>query len=99
MEIPLDMSVGGSKPPPPPYREPLVGSTFCTMSRPSVITQAPKREPTCNQENKEAPKKPTVMCDDLSPATGMSPAKICGSFCELFFFDFSSKIPMKLTYL
>lgn len=54
-EIPLDMSVS-SKPrtPPPPYREPLPGSRFITKSelpsyqasipRPSVITQAPKRD-------------------------------------------------------
>lgn len=89
MEIPLDMSVGAAtKPPPPPYRDPLPGSTFCTMSRPSVITQAPKREVISNQENKERalppsapslpsspPKKPTMasMCDDSNPpATGMS---------------------------
>lgn len=72
MEIPLDMSVGSSKPP-PPYRDPLPGSTFSTMSRPSVITQAPKREITSNQENKESPKKPTVMPIDMSPTTtGMS---------------------------
>lgn len=70
MEIPLDMSVGGSKPPPPPYRDPLPGSTFCTMSRPSVITQAPKREVISNQENKQSPKKPIVMCDD-APVTGI----------------------------
>lgn len=70
MEIPLDMSVGASKPPPPPYRDPLPGSTFCTMSRPSVITQAPKREVISNQENKESSKKPMVICDDISPATG-----------------------------
>lgn len=79
MEIPLDMSVGAAtKPPPPPYRDPLPGSTFCTMSRPSVITQAPKREVISNQENKELsspaqpppPKKPS-MCDDINPpATG-----------------------------
>ncbi|XP_055317040.1 uncharacterized protein DDB_G0290587 [Sitodiplosis mosellana] len=68
MEIPLDMSVGASKPPPPPYRDPLPGSTFCTMSRPSVITQAPKREVISNQENKQSPKKPIVMCDD-APVT------------------------------
>lgn len=31
--------------PPPPYREPLPGSTYATaLARPSVITQAPKRE-------------------------------------------------------
>lgn len=70
IEIPLDMSVGGSKPPPPPYRDPLPGSTFCTMSRPSVITQAPKREIISNQENKQSPKKPIVVCDD-TPVTGM----------------------------
>lgn len=70
MEIPLDMSVHAVKqPPPPPYREPLPGSTFSVMQRPSVITQAPKRE--INQENKESPKKPNVMSgDDLTPATG-----------------------------
>lgn len=76
MEIPLDMSVGAAtKPPPPPYRDPLPGSTFCTaMSRPSVITQAPKREIISNQENKElsSAKKPMAICDDLNPpATGM----------------------------
>lgn len=71
MEIPLDMSVGASKPPPPPYRDPLPGSTFSIMSRPSVITQAPKREISPNQENNESLKKPIVMCDDISPATGM----------------------------
>lgn len=71
MEIPLDMSVGASKPPPPPYRDPLPGSTFCTtMSRPSVITQAPKREVISNQENKQSPKKPIAVCDD-TPVTGM----------------------------
>lgn len=70
MEIPLDMSVGASKPPPPPYREPLPGSTYNVMSRPSVITQAPKREIISNQENKDRLKKPIVMCDD-SPSTGM----------------------------
>lgn len=76
MEIPLDMSVGAAtKPPPPPYRDPLPGSTFCTISRPSVITQAPKREVISNQENKELTtlsKKPMVICDDINPpATGM----------------------------
>lgn len=43
---PLDMSLT-SKPrtPPPPYREPLPGSTYAAISaRPSVITQAPKRD-------------------------------------------------------
>lgn len=87
MEIPLDMSVGAAtKPPPPPYRDPLPGSTFCTaMSRPSVITQAPKREIISNQENKQLSeavtppppspainKKPMAICDDPNPpATGM----------------------------
>lgn len=71
-EIPLDMSVGVSKPPPPPYRDPLPGSTFCTMSRPSVITQAPKREVISNQENKESSNRQMTECDDISPATGMS---------------------------
>lgn len=54
IETPLDMSVS-AKPPPPPYREPLPGSTFAnTLARPSVITQAPKREiPIANQENKD----------------------------------------------
>lgn len=56
IETPLDMSVS-SKPrtPPPPYREPLPGSTFAnTLARPSVITQAPKREILSgNQENKD----------------------------------------------
>lgn len=74
MEIPLDMSVNATKQqlPPPPYREPLPGSTFSTVTRPSVITQAPKREIISNQENKESlsPKKPIVMCDDLAPAAG-----------------------------
>ncbi|XP_037032069.1 uncharacterized protein LOC119071298 isoform X2 [Bradysia coprophila] len=54
-ETPLDMSVP-SKPrtPPPPYREPLPGSTFATtLARPSVITQAPKREIISNRENKD----------------------------------------------
>lgn len=55
-ETPLDMSVP-SKPrtPPPPYREPLPGSTFATTlaHRPSVITQAPKREIISNRENKD----------------------------------------------
>lgn len=70
MEIPLDMSVGSSKPPPPPYRDPLPGSTFSAMSRPSVITQAPKREITSNQENKESPKKPTIVIPiDIIPTT------------------------------
>lgn len=54
-ECPIDMSVASSKPrsPPPPYREPLPGSTFASTlaARPSVITQAPKREPISNQEN------------------------------------------------
>lgn len=56
IETPLDMSVS-SKPrtPPPPYREPLPGSTFAnTLARPSVITQAPKRDVISgNQENKD----------------------------------------------
>lgn len=54
IETPLDMSVT-SKPrtPPPPYREPLPGSQFASaLARPSVITQAPKREIISNQENK-----------------------------------------------
>lgn len=46
-----------SKPrtPPPPYREPLPGSTFASTlaHRPSVITQAPKREIISNRENKD----------------------------------------------
>lgn len=53
-EIPLDMSLGSSKPPPPPYREPLPGSAFAAVSgaaRPSVITQAPRKEIPSNQEN------------------------------------------------
>lgn len=74
MEIPLDMSVNATKQqlPPPPYREPLPGSTFSTVTRPSVITQAPKREIISNQENKESlsPKKSIVMCDDLAPVAG-----------------------------
>lgn len=76
MEIPLDMSVNGKPqyqpqqpPPPPPYREPLPGSTFSAMTRPSVITQAPKREVISNQENNESPKKSIEMADDLTPAT------------------------------
>lgn len=83
MEIPLDMSVGAAtKPPPPPYRDPLPGSTFCTaMSRPSVITQAPKREIISNQENKESPsaKKPMAICEN-PPPTGMCN---CIRFCLL----------------
>lgn len=57
VEIPLDMSVTAAvaattKPPPPPYREPLPGSQFSAVAaRPSVITQAPKREIISNQEN------------------------------------------------
>lgn len=53
IEIPLDMSVtAAAKPPPPPYREPLPGSQFSAIAaRPSVITQAPKREIISNQEN------------------------------------------------
>uniref|UniRef100_A0A1B0FC05 Transcription cofactor vestigial-like protein 4 n=1 Tax=Glossina morsitans morsitans TaxID=37546 RepID=A0A1B0FC05_GLOMM len=49
-DSPLDMSLSSSlkqrNSPPPPYREPLPGSTFATtLARPSVITQAPpKRE-------------------------------------------------------
>lgn len=45
-ETPLDMSLS-SKPPPPPYREPLPGSAFALVSsapRPSVITQAPRKD-------------------------------------------------------
>ncbi|KAJ6649462.1 hypothetical protein Bhyg_04698 [Pseudolycoriella hygida] len=55
-ETPLDMSVPPRPPrtPPPPYREPLPGSTFATtLARPSVITQAPKREIISNRENKD----------------------------------------------
>lgn len=55
-EIPLDMSLGGaSKPPPPPYREPLPGSAFAAVNssaRPSVITQAPRKDIGSNQENR-----------------------------------------------
>lgn len=59
--LPLDMSVLTSvqKNPPPPYREPLPGSTFANaLVRPSVITQAPKRDAVrmavdANQENKD----------------------------------------------
>lgn len=60
--VPLDMTViSPSVPrnPPPPYREPLPGSTFANaLARPSVITQAPKREAVrmsvdANQENKD----------------------------------------------
>lgn len=49
IESPIDMSVTSTtmKPrasPPPPYREPLPGSTFATtLARPSVITQAPPK--------------------------------------------------------
>lgn len=55
-ESPLDMSVSANKPPPPPYREPLPGSQFVHhqthLARPSVITQAPKRDSIgANQEN------------------------------------------------
>lgn len=52
-EIPLDMSLS-SKPPPPPYREPLPGSAFAvvrSLNRPSVITQAPRKDLESNQEN------------------------------------------------
>lgn len=70
IEIPLDMSVGGSKPP-PPYRDPLPGSTFSILSRPSVITQAPKRGISSNQENKESLEKPLALCDNTSPASGI----------------------------
>lgn len=46
-ECPIDMTVTSAvmKPrtPPPPYREPLPGSAFATLSRPSVITQAPPK--------------------------------------------------------
>lgn len=60
---PLDMSVSSAtKPPPPPYREPLPGSQFAAhnhshlASRPSVITQAPKREAmAANHENGRVP--------------------------------------------
>lgn len=55
IETPLDMSVTAAAsaiPPPPPYREPLPGSQFSAIAaRPSVITQAPKREIISNQEN------------------------------------------------
>lgn len=59
LESPLDMSVSANKPPPPPYREPLPGSQFVHhqqqtthVARPSVITQAPKRDSIAsNQEN------------------------------------------------
>lgn len=58
LESPLDMSVSATnKPPPPPYREPLPGSQFSHhqthVARPSVITQAPKRDTigAGNQEN------------------------------------------------
>ncbi|XP_059607743.1 uncharacterized protein LOC132255653 isoform X2 [Phlebotomus argentipes] len=47
-ETPLDMSISavGAKPrSPPPYREPLPGSTFAlSLTRPTVITQAPKTQ-------------------------------------------------------
>lgn len=44
-EAPLDMTLTGKqRSPPPPYREPLPGSNFATTPRPSVITQAPKRD-------------------------------------------------------
>lgn len=69
MEIPLDMSVSTSKPPPPPYREPLPGSQFSTMARPSVITQAPKRELSSNQENKDSIK--NILGNlEVTPTTG-----------------------------
>lgn len=52
------MSVSaGAKLPPPPYREPLPGSQFTALARPSVITQAPKREPKSDRENKDHLKK------------------------------------------
>lgn len=81
IEIPLDMSVtaGAAKPtpPPPPYREPLPGSQFSAIAaRPSVITQAPKREIISNQENnKDSGKK----SNGIVSATGTA---IC------FFFSF-----------
>lgn len=59
-------------PPPPPYREPLPGSIYSPMARPSVITQAPKREVTANQEDKESPaKKPLLVADNNCPITGI----------------------------
>ncbi|XP_037907187.1 transcription cofactor vestigial-like protein 4 isoform X2 [Hermetia illucens] len=56
-ETPLDMSVTSAmvkqRSPPPPYREPLPGSTFATaLARPSVITQAPpKRDSNNHNQN------------------------------------------------
>lgn len=77
MEIPLDMTLGNggqtslTKIPPPPYREPLPSSTFSPMSRPSVITQAPKREAnSANQENKESLKKTATSHEENCSAAG-----------------------------
>lgn len=87
METPLDMTTTVSKiaaPPPPPYREPLPGSNF---SRPSVITQAPKREISPgNQENKESFKKATIAANqtDNSTTTGTL-SSFSTNFCFIGF--------------
>lgn len=73
IECPIDMSVSSTtiKPrsPPPPYREPLPGSTFATvLPRPSVITQAPKRDNHCtisNRENDNHSTESISMCDPV----------------------------------
>lgn len=80
VEIPLDMSVtaaaAATKPPPPPYREPLPGSQFSAIAaRPSVITQAPKREACSNQENNKDSLK--QINGDLEPTQNISAAGMC----------------------
>lgn len=104
-EIPLDMTVTSvskpiPQPPPPPYREPLPGSTFLnaaispntSMARPSVITQAPRREIIANQENKDSFKKANNSY--AASTTGMSSSLPCQiqiverSYPSIFFLFF-----------
>lgn len=59
-EVPLDMTISsGTKPrSPPPYREPLPGSTFAlSLTRPTVITQAPKTQLRLNSVSDHLPGK------------------------------------------
>ncbi|XP_055376334.1 mucin-2 [Condylostylus longicornis] len=73
IESPLDMSVTSTtmKPrsPPPPYREPLPGSTFASLARPSVITQAPPKRDSnsliSNRENDNRSQESISMCDPV----------------------------------
>lgn len=102
-EIPLDMTVTSISKPPPPYREPLPGSTFLTlnvaipqtspnitMARPSVITQAPKREIASNQENKDNFKK--NINSFTASATGLCFVHFIDFILTLFYIDFSITI-------